>query len=110
MATDFRRNNLKNDLEGSIEYLANAEAQYPSNKAYFVENRKKLQDILNAIMDESKPMSDSVYNNAYDTLRQVKEAQIKFEYQKDKGKVVVYAVMFVVGALGLYYWNKNRKK
>jgi len=110
MANDFRRKNLANDLEGSIEYLANAEAQYPTGKEYFIENRKKLQQILNLVMDESKPLTDSIYNDAYDRLRIAKEDELKFHWHQDKYKVFLYAGMAVLGLAGLYYWNKNRKR
>lgn len=107
---DFRRNNLANDLEGSIEYLANAEAQYPTGKEYFIQNRKKLQEILNMVMDESKPLTDASYNDAYDTLRRAKEDELKFHWQQDKHKVYLYAGMAILGLTGLYLWNKNRKR
>lgn len=110
MATDFRRNNLRNDLQSSIAYLDYAEGKYPDNKAFFIENRQKLQEILNTIMDEGKPVNDSVYNSAYNTLRQIKESELRMDYEKNKGKIFIYAAIFVVGSIGLYYWNKNRKK
>lgn len=102
---DSSRNQLLNrHLKEGIQYLQQAETEYPDGQPYFYRNREKLQEILNLVTSRGGRVTEQEYNSAYDLLRKAKEDELRYHFDKDK--FIFFAGMAIAGVLVYLFYKR----